>query len=478
MRKLEEGLLTRLLDSLSDIFVLVLDQHSCIIYANSPFLHHFGLTWQEVIGRPCRDLVCPFVNAHEEKARCCPVGPASGSPPHTLFSRTAQGKRFFYEANSYHLLDGHELPFTLCIFRDVTEKYRLESQLRHLHELERTLVKTSMDGIILNDMEGNILIFNEGASRILGYQPEEVVGKLNVEGLYPPNLARDVKLKLYDQAYGDVGLLENYETLVRSKDGAEIPIWLSARLLRDDGREIGIVGYFRDLRERKRWEEELLRNERLATLGKMVAHITHEIKNPLLVIGGFAHQLQRLDGLPPEAPKKVQFIIEEVQRLEEFLVSLGTFTRLPSCRKTPGNLVALAREAASMLAGPMQDQGVAFQMAAPDDAPPVPFDPGQLRQVLLNLYKNSLEAMPRGGRLSVSVQVRSDSVRLTIRDTGQGILPEHLPSLFTPFFSTKEKGTGLGLAICRQFIHSHQGEISIDSQPGQGTAVLITLPRS
>jgi PAS domain S-box-containing protein len=474
MRQMEEGLLIRILDSLADSFVLVLDQNSTIVYANRPFLQHFGLAWAEVRGRSCTDLVCPF--AAQRRCAQVPAGPVPQSG--LLFSRTAGSQQFFYETSSYQIRDGEALPFTLCVFRDVTEKLRMESQIRQLHELERTLVQTSMDGIILNDMEGNILIFNEGASRILGYQAGEVINKINVAELYPPGGARDIKIRLLHPDHGEAGLLENQETVVRHKDGSLVPIWLSARLLKEDGRDLGIVGYFRDLRERKRWEAELLQNERLATLGKMVAHITHEIKNPLLVIGGFARQILRQSELPPAVRQKLTLISQEVQRLEEYLVSLGTFTRVGAASKTASDLVSLVKEVGEGLSAAMQEQGVTFRVEVPQDLPRIPLDPGQIRQVLLNLFKNSLEAMPQGGGLTVQVQPESQYVILKVADTGQGIAPEHLPSLFTPFFSTKEKGTGLGLVICRQLIELHGGAISLTGRPGQGASVTIHLPVS
>jgi nitrogen-specific signal transduction histidine kinase len=113
--------------------------------------------------------------------------------------------------------------------------------------------------------------------------------------------------------------LENYETWVRHKDGTPIPIWLSARVFQEDDREIGLMGHFRDLRERKRMEEQLLRSERLAALGNMAAHISHEIKNPLMLIGGFARQV--LKDVEQDAEKnreKLQIIVDEVKRLEDF----------------------------------------------------------------------------------------------------------------------------------------------------------------
>jgi PAS domain S-box-containing protein len=364
------------------------------------------------------------------------------------------------------------------VFTDVTQRFSLEQELRQSYELERHLIQASMDGIIANDLEGNILIFNEGASRILGYTPEEAIGKINVAQLYPPSQAHAVKELIYDPAYGGVGILENYETQVVHQNGALVPIWLSARPLTDDGEVRGIVGYFRDLRERKRLEEDLLRSERLATLGKMVAHITHEIKSPLLVIGGFARQLERQADLSPKVQHRLELIRQEVQRLEKFLSDLGSFTRIAPTQKVPGNLPALIQEVAEMMADNFKEKGVTFQVQAPGDVPIIPFDPGQIRQVLINLFKNTLEAMPAGGLLTVGLKITGEFLELTVTDTGQGIAPENLQLLFTPFFSTKEGGSGLGLVICRGIIEQHRGEISFESKVGLGTTCRLRLPLS
>ncbi len=264
----------------------------------------------------------------------------------------------------YHLVDGRGATWKLWTFRDVTDRFRLESQVRQMDELERNLVQASMDGIIVNDMLGNILIFNKGASQILGYAPEEVIGKMKVYQFYPDKSAHEIKRLIYYPAQGGVGILENYETQARHKDGSLVPIWLSARLLHEDGREVGIVGYFRDLRERQRLETELLRNERLATLGKMVAHISHEIKNPLITIGGFAAQLGRLADLPEDARRSLTLIHQEVQRLEKFLADMSTFTRGAPPQKTVGDLLALIREVAELMDSSFKERGVAFHLQA------------------------------------------------------------------------------------------------------------------
>ncbi len=476
MRQPPEQLFGRLLDSLTDIFALVLDRDQRIVYANVAFLEHFAMSWEEVAGRSCFDMVSPFSPQAPGEGAFCPTELGPFYPARTHLSREVQGKKFVYEATFYHLLNATEAPWTVCVFRDVTQRFVLESQVRKLDELERKLVQASIDGIVVNDMAGNVLIFNEGAAKILGYTPEEVIGRVTAEAFYPPGIAHEIKEKIYAPDYGGVGILENYETVARRQDGTLVPIWLSARLLQEDGQEVGIVGYFRDLRERKRLEEEVLRNERLAILGKAVAHITHEIKNPLMLIGGFAQQCAQEPELSTKGRRKLQLIREEILRLEKFLSELGTFTRITPTQKTSGDLLARVREVAESMEGVFKAQQVVFEIEAPGQIPRFSFDPGQMRQVLINLFRNSLEAMPQGGRLTLGLEVQGESLEIRVADTGQGIPPEHLPVLFTPFFSTKEGGTGLGLTICRQLIEQHGGEIKIESEVGRGTTCFIRLP--
>jgi len=476
MRKPPEGLFARLLDGLTDTYALVLDQDEGIAYANLAFLEHFGLEWPEIEGRPCSTLGNLFTSVQSARVGFCPSELGPFYPARTILTREREGEKLVYEVTFYRPPDEDASPWKLCTFTNVTHRFNLESQIRQLDELERNLIQASMDGIVVNNMLGTILTFNQGAAKILGYSPEEVIGKLNVSQLYPPRVAHEIKQKIYSPEFTGPGMLENFETLVRRKDGTLVPIWLSARILHEGDREVGIVGFFRDLRERKHLEEDLLRSERLASLGQMVAHISHEIKNPLMTIGGFAGQLERLAGLPEEARRKLKIIHQEVQRLEKFLGDLSTFSRTIPPRKVLSDLPVLIREVAELMDSGFKERGIVFRLQAPKNIPQFFFDPGQIRQVLINLFKNAQEAMPQGGNLTVGVELRGDKARLTVADTGHGIPPEHLTSLFTPFFSTKEGGTGLGLTICRGLIEQHQGTIEIESEVERGTTCIIHLP--
>ncbi len=340
--------------------------------------------------------------------------------------------------------------------------------------IQTHLIQTCMDGIIANDRAGNIVLFNENAAKILGYIPEEVIGKLNVKDLYPEGLAHDVKLKIYDPAYGEIGFLENYETVVRHKDGTLIPVWLSARLLYENNREIGVIGHFRDLRDRKKMEEELLRHDRLVMLGKMAAHISHEIKNPLMIIGGFAPQIrQNLDADPEKNREKLDIIVGEIKRLEEFLAEVGTYTKFSEPKKVPSDLNALVEDTCGLLGPSLREHDIVLQLELDPELPKVSYDPAHIRQVLLNIIKNGIEAMEAGGTLTVTTGRSAAGVFARIADTGEGIPPEAMDKLFQPFFSTKSKGSGLGLAISKKIMEAHQGEITVETEPGRGTVITL-----
>ncbi len=353
----------------------------------------------------------------------------------------------------------------------------LSAEIERMHEFQEKLIMTSGDGIIANDRQGNILIFNEGAEKILGYRREEVVGKINVRDIYPEGEARKVKKMIYSPEYGGPGRLVAYETACVSKSGDLVPIELSASLIFEDDREVGTVGFFRDLRERRLLQQKVLQAERLAVLGRMSAHISHEIKTPLMLIGGFARQVRdHLDQSPEKLKEKLNLIVEEINRLEDFLAEVGSYTKFSQPNKVPGDLNALIRDTARLLEPSLAEHHIELALHLDPELGEILYDPGHLRQVLLNLLKNSIEAMAEGGRLTVSSQLLDRRVIVEVADTGMGITPEDMEKLFQPFFTTKAKGSGLGLAICQRVIQAHGGEIAIDSAPGKGTRVRLALP--
>ncbi len=350
----------------------------------------------------------------------------------------------------------------------------LTAEIERMHEFQARLIQTSSDGIMASDPHGNVILFNQGAEHILGYQSEEVVGRLHVSRVYPPGVAREIRKKIYSPEHGGPGRLVNYETMLVAKNGEEIPIELSATPILENSQEVAIVGFFRDLRERQLLQEKLLESERLATIGRMSAHLSHEIKNPLMAIGGYARQVQKHIKEDPERNlENLEIIIQKVQELENLLAETGSYAKLSEPQKTPGDLNALVQETCALIKLSLKEHHVDLKLQLADALPQQIFDPTLLSQALLNLFKNALEAMPRGGTLTVATSRQNNRVLVEITDTGEGMPPEVLEKSLQAFYSTKPKGSGLGLAICQKIMEAHGGEIRIESEPQKGTQVTL-----
>ena len=220
---------------------------------------------------------------------------------------------------------------------------------------------------------------------------------------------------------------------------------------------------------------QALSNERLAAIGKMAAHVTHEIRNPLSSIGLNVELLEE-EKLPPDAKNLLGAISREVGRLEQLSEEYLRVARLPSPRMEAEDVAALVRDVAAFTKKEMERAGCAVEVTVAEKIPPALFDEAQLRQALLNLLRNAREAMPSGGAIDVGVRAEGMSVVVTVDDRGSGISEDVRARIFDPFFSTKGEGTGLGLAITRQIVEAHGGTIACSPRDGGGTSFKIALP--
>jgi signal transduction histidine kinase len=225
-------------------------------------------------------------------------------------------------------------------------------------------------------------------------------------------------------------------------------------------------------------EQKLIRSERLATVGRMAAHITHEIRNPLASVGLYVELLVDEVGDNAEAHRLLGSIGAEVDRLSEITETYLRFVRLPKPKLEHEDLGAIATSVLEFARGELALAGVKLEIDIASGLPEVAADESQIRQALLNLVRNAKEAMPEGGQLRVALVLEAGArwLRLTIADSGPGIAAEDLPKIFDPFFSTKEKGTGLGLALVQQIVSEHGGRIEVDMPPSGGTQFAIVLP--
>jgi signal transduction histidine kinase len=229
-------------------------------------------------------------------------------------------------------------------------------------------------------------------------------------------------------------------------------------------------------------EQQLIRSERLAAIGKIAAQITHEVRNPLSSIGLNAEQLdEELAEIAvpaaAEARTLARAIVKEVDRLTEITEAYLRFARMPRPRLEREELRAVIGSLLDFQRPELTQRKIALEVSLPDAECPLLCDEAQLRQALLNLVRNAAEAMPSGGKLDIRLALEADQgYCLEIVDTGAGIDPAHLSNVFEPFFSTKDGGTGLGLALTQQIIVEHGGSISVRSEPGRGTSFTVRVP--
>ncbi|HIJ96024.1 MAG TPA: GAF domain-containing protein [Desulfuromonadales bacterium] len=228
----------------------------------------------------------------------------------------------------------------------------------------------------------------------------------------------------------------------------------------------------RDARER------LLHGERMAAIGEMTANLAHELKNPIITIGGFAGRL--LKALPEETREHryADTIVTEVQRLEKMLADTLAFSRKPTICFSECDAGEIIQDSLSSCATALEDGNIVVKLANVTGSWPILGDPYQLKQVFLNLILNACDAMPDGGHLSVSLDKLPgppSSVRVNIEDSGGGVPKDMLAHIFSPFFTTKQHGTGLGLAIANRIVLNHYGIIEA-SNSGQGAVFRVTFP--
>lgn len=222
-------------------------------------------------------------------------------------------------------------------------------------------------------------------------------------------------------------------------------------------------------------QEKLIRAERFAAIGEAAARLSHEIKNPLMLMGGFASQVRKHLPEGDKDCEKLGIIETEARRLEGLLNEVRDFTRPAAPHIEAQDINATVRESLAVMGEALEERGVALHVRLDESLAPVPHDAARIKQVLLNLFKNAAEAMDSGGRLDVATQARDGVVRLTVTDSGGGIPEDMRGRVFDPFCTTKESGTGLGLAVCQRIVEDHHGDIRFDTSPS-GTTFTVDLP--
>jgi len=227
----------------------------------------------------------------------------------------------------------------------------------------------------------------------------------------------------------------------------------------------------------KRKNKKLLQIERLAALGRTASEVAHDMKTPLMAIGGFATQIYRKLASEDPNRKKLEIIIQESARLEAMTREMLEFGRPDNLRKTSKPIGTVISESANIAQKIAESRGIVLAIELEHSLPSILLDADRLKKALLNLLTNAIEASEPGQRVTVKARPRKNDVLIEIMDSGAGIREEIARKIFSPFFTTKKRGTGLGLAIVKKTVEAHGGTISLRLNPEHGTTFVLTVPR-
>ncbi|KUO97430.1 PAS domain-containing sensor histidine kinase [Ferroacidibacillus organovorans] len=367
-----------------------------------------------------------------------------------------------------------EPTYLLGTFQDITDLAAMQQELAAVHRKLENIIAYSSDLIAVFDLEGRALILSPSHKVLLGY-----------------SIDRMKQTTLFDYIHPDdrEELLEGWQYLLQSgvsrrrtlrfldAQNRVVILEIQAVLIppAQDGESATVLSISRDITARLNAEEAVRKADRLSAVGQMAAGIAHEIRNPLTTLRGF---LELMDLASEESIHRYTAImkqeIEHINAIVEELLLLAKPTRGDARHIS---LIPFLREMIHLMTPQALLERVDIFSYFPDTSPCVYGDEQHLRQVMINIMKNSLEALHDGGHITLAIREEMEQVVIIVSDNGIGIKPADLARLGEPFYTTKSTGTGLGLAVCQQILEAHNGTLHISSELGVGTQIEIRLPR-
>jgi PAS domain S-box-containing protein len=357
----------------------------------------------------------------------------------------------------------------------------LSLALENAKNFMESTIQSIGSGIIITEMNDTVTYINKAGERISGYCKQEVVGKpFSLLGLKEkPSMVQSLLDPPDD-------LDTRKEGWMRGKNGMEFPVGFTVNNhLSIHGGAIGRIIVFRDLTKVYKIQEEILRMDRLVSLGKLASGIAHELRNPLAGIKTTAQALSEEMEAEDSRKEYLNRITKEIDRLNELLKTFFSFAKPQNLNLVYCHVKDIINEIIPFLFKEIADKGIQFVESYHPELPRIRVDKSQMHQAFLNLFLNAIQAMPIGGELKIEVHpvpscprdgVNLNFIKIIISDTGKGIPSHFIPKVFDPFFTTKPKGVGLGLSITYQIIKKHGGSIKVESLWEKGTSFIINLP--
>ena len=474
-----ENLCNKLIDN-ANAFMFYLDNKGIISMCNKKAENLTGLARKDILGRNWADVLYGINSTDIKKQMFISVMEDSvtyqrNNNFESLFC-DSKGREKFISWNITPIASDNALDGTLLIGNDFTQLKAKEASHKKIDDTLKNIFASIREyALFVTNLQGKIIYYGMGSEAMFGRLKKEIIFQ-DAAALFTEDRKSDLsfiieQVNQYNRYEAELELLK--------KDGSKFPVTLTvSRFLDAEGKAKGYIFIAKDITERKKLEYQIFQAEKLAAIGQLAAGMAHEINNPIFVISGRAEMLLESDGLNQKARSDIEIINAQADRIRKLVDSLLKFSRHNSKQLQESNINDVIDGVLPLIAyHKLPSHEVKIEKNLALDLKPVKADLNQLQEVFLNLFINAFQAMPNGGKLSITTKnIAGKFVQIQVSDTGVGIDDKHLKDIFMPFFSTKKEGTGLGLPICYNIVKDYGGDMFVETQLNKGTTFTIRLP--
>jgi two-component system sporulation sensor kinase A len=476
--------------------ITIVDPNENLTFVNKAFADMLGYKQEELLGLNLRKLVDKEVFKTIRKQTEARKKGSTSRYELVLHCKDKEPRIVQVSASPLWNDDG-SFAGSIGITMDFTQRKKAEEALRESEEKFRKIFESANDGMIHLDRFGRILNVNEKTVQLFGGSKEELLGKhFTRVGIFS---LRDIPTLM--GAFADLlaGKKVSIEICIKNKKGQELYLECSSAIMKIGDKLVGMLVIARDATERKQMQkkleeysqqleemvdkrtrqlkeaqEQLVKSERLATIGQVAATVGHDLRNPLTGIASATYYLKTslASKMDMKAKEMLELIEKDVQYSNKIITDLLEYSREIRLELTETSPKTLIKEALLLVEVPKNVR----VLDSTESKPRTTMDLEKMKRVFVNLIKNAIDAMPNGGRLALTSKEPNGNVEFILVDTGAGMSKEVIEKLWTPFFTTKARGMGLGLAICKRIIDAHGGKISVKSTVGKGSTFTITIP--
>jgi two-component system, sporulation sensor kinase E len=444
--------------------IIFWDMKGKVINANQAACRVFECSFQELIGSTYKQFI-PKQDEHFNQIFKQLVD--TGAVSDQLFLIMPNGQKKLIEFTSrLHSTDG----FHMTIFRNVSERYRMEQELRKSEQKFRKIFEGSLEGLVLWNDETEIIDVNQSACHLFKQTRDDLIGCSFLDLL--PDYRRNKEelqnivgsLKNNGKTDGTFMFFANEEYVKYYEYSSIYHLYSTINFT-----------VFKDVTEKIEMENRLKKSDTLNVIGELAAGIAHEIRNPMTALKGFIQLLQ--GDIKEDRSMYFQVISTELNRIESIINEFLVLAKPQAVKYLKVNLNKIMKETVDLLHAQAVMYNVQFDTYFDEFLPIIYCEPNQLKKVFVNMIKNAIEVMQTGGKITIRMEPKDENtIHISIQDQGYGIPSAKLKKLGEPFYTTKERGTGLGLMVSYKIIEEHKGKIDVESQEGIGTIFHIYLP--